>query len=124
MASSEARNGPVSVLGWSETADKEHMMKLDAAQQRKVQEQVSAAVVPEEHPAADDLKEAFGDHTFFLDSDGLNIVEPNPAHEGASGVLVKLASWANEEQTELLQHEPEVLQVTVEFESNGHDPAA
>ena len=99
-------------------------MKLDAAQQRKVQEQVGAAAVPEEHPAADDLKEAFGDHTFFLDSDGLNIVEPNPGPESSSGVLVKVASWANEERTELMSHAPQVLQVTVEFESNGHDPAA
>lgn len=98
-------------------------MKLDAAQQRKVQDQVGAAAVPEEHPAADNLKEAFGDHTFFLDSNGLNIVEPHPAHEGSTAVVVKLASWANEEKTELLQHEPEVLQVTVEFESNGPDPA-
>ncbi len=87
-------------------------MKLTAAQLRKVEEQLGIEAVSEEHPNSTRLKEAFGDHTFFLDARGLNIVEPNPSPESSSGNLVKLASW-NDDRTSLLVHEPQVLSVIV-----------
>lgn len=105
-------------------------MKLDAAQRRKVEAQLGVNAVPEEHPATPELKEAFGDHTFFLDADGLSVVEPNRTPEGSSGTVIKLASWAGENHTELLSHRPEVLPVSVdlvpdELDGPGEpDPAA
>lgn len=104
-------------------------MRLSAARLRKVEEQLGVKAVPEEHPAVPTLKEAFGDHTFFLDAAGLNIVEPAPAAEGDSGEspngnVVKLASWASEERTELQGHEPQMLPVTVELGSDDPDSAA
>lgn len=99
-------------------------MKLNARQLRSVEEQLGVDAVPEEHPATPNLKEAFGDHTFFLDTDGLNIVEPDPSPKSSSGNVVKLASWATEQRTELLSHAPEVLPVTVDLESDEPDPAA
>ncbi len=98
-------------------------MKLNAAQILKIEEQVGVEAIPEEHPAASNLTEAFGDHTFFLDAAGLNIVEPNPSPESSSGNVVKVATWANDEHTELLSHEPEVLPFTVDLGSDEPDPA-
>ena len=38
--------------------------------------QFEAQAIPESHPVLPRLNELFGDHTFFVDSDGLSIVEP------------------------------------------------
>lgn len=101
-------------------------MKLDAAQRRKVEEQLGIDAVPEEHPATPELKEAFGDHTFFLDAEGLSVVEPDQPQEQSSGKVIKLASWG-EDRTELLSHRPEVKPVSVDLspdEPDEPDPAA
>ncbi len=93
-------------------------MKLNAAQIRKVEEQLGVEAIPEEHPVTPDLRKSFGDHTFFLDATGLNIVEPNPSPESSSGNVLKVATWASDERTKLLSHEPEVLPVTVDLGSD------
>lgn len=98
-------------------------MKLEGMQLKTVEEQLGVDAIPEEHPVTPELKRAFGDHTFFLDTEGLNIVEPDPEAESASGAVVKLASWT-ENRDALRGHEPEVLPVIVKFDSNGFDPAA
>ncbi len=41
-------------------------MKLNAVQLQKVEEQFGVEAIPEEDPVTSDLKEAFGDHTFFF----------------------------------------------------------
>ncbi len=93
-------------------------MKLNAAQIRKVEEQLAVEAFTEEHPVTPDLKKAFGDHTFFLDAAGLNIVEPNPSPESSSVNVLRVATWASDEHTELLSHEPEMLPVTVDLGSD------
>ncbi len=98
-------------------------MKLNAVRLRKVEEQFGVEAIPEEDPVTLDLKEAFGDHTFFLDADGLNIVELKVFPESSIGNVVKVASWSSDEQIELLRHEPEVLPITVDLESDEPDPA-
>jgi len=98
-------------------------MKLDTAQRERVEEQLGVEAIPEEHPVTPELKKAFGDHTFFVDSQGLNIIEPNPSSDNLRGNVLKLASWT-EGQDALQGHEPEILPVTVSFISNGADPAA
>ena len=97
-------------------------MKLNAVQLRKVEEQFGVEAIPEEEPVTSDLKEAFGDHTFFLDADGLNIVELKVFPESSIGNVVKVASWSSDEQTKLLRHEPEVLSITVDLEPGEPDP--
>jgi hypothetical protein len=42
----------------------------------------------------------FGEHTFFLDRRGPNIVEPVEA-AGESGMVVNLASWIDDSQSGL-----------------------
>lgn len=96
-------------------------MKLNATQQNHVEEQLGIEALPEENPAMPKLKEVFGEHTFFVDADGLNVVEEHPEEENPAGVVIKLASWA-EDQSQLRVHEPEVLPVTVDLtKPNGPD---
>jgi hypothetical protein len=76
-------------------------------------------VIPEDHPVVPKLNELFGSHTFFLDINGLNVVEPNERTPvGASaGTVINLADWSDAEMTSLTPHEPEPTEVIVIFES-------
>ena len=98
-------------------------MLLDAAQRQKVENELGFEALPEDHPVAPDLKKAFGDHTFFLDAEGLNIVETDEASDSMNGNVVKLASWS-EDRTKLRGHQPEVRPVTVDLGAEKGDPAA
>ena len=53
-------------------------MRLTSAQVERTlrQFEFEARAIPDSHPVVPKLTEIFGDHTFFLDSNGLNIVEP------------------------------------------------
>jgi len=99
-------------------------MKLNATQILKVEEQLNASPIPDDHPVVPELKEAFGDHTFFLDAGGVNIVEPNPDENSPKCAVVRLATWNDEQQTELVTHPPEILPVSVKFGTNGTVPGA
>ena len=90
-------------------------MKLNAAQKLKVEDQLGVTAIGDEHPVNGTLRDAFGDHTFFLDAAGLNIVEPVATDQSNSGNVVKLASWTSDERTELVGHDAETLAVTVDL---------
>lgn len=96
-------------------------MKLNSTQLRKVEQQLGVAAVPEDHPVTPNLTEAFGEHTFFLDAAGLNIVDSDAVPDTDGGAVVKLASWTDEERRELRTHEPEILGITVDLEPDGPD---
>jgi hypothetical protein len=51
-------------------------MKLASAIIERTLDQFEAEALPDNHPAVPQLSELFGVHTFFLDANGLNIVEP------------------------------------------------
>src|SRR3990170_3780392 len=83
-------------------------MRLSEPQMQRVQQETGASVVPEDNPSMPALKQNFGDHTFFLDSEGLHIwetVTDEPA-EDTKLVGVRVASWTSEEKTALVPHEP------------------
>lgn len=82
-------------------------MKLSSGSIDRTLTQFSAEVVPSEHPVAEQFRSNFGDHTFFLDRNGLHIVEPGePYPNGAvTGRVVKLASWIDASKTSLAPHE-------------------
>jgi hypothetical protein len=94
-------------------------MKLNSAQVEQTLTQFEAQVIPEDHPLVPKLNELFGDHTFFLDGDGLNVVELiKSTHAGApAGTVVNLANWSDAELTSLAPHEPEPTGVVVILES-------
>lgn len=90
-------------------------MRLSSELVERTVSQIGAQAIPDNHPAVPQLNSLFGDHTFFLDGDGLHIVEPvesTPAGARA-GKIVKLASWGDETRTSLAPHEPEPTDVVV-----------
>ena len=100
-------------------------MKLNTALAERTQSQFDAQAIPENHPVVHQLNSLFGDHTFFLDAHGLNIVEPTGTTDtGAqTAQVVKLAGWSAGERTSLAPHEPEVTEVMVVLEPAGPDGA-
>jgi hypothetical protein len=96
----------VSVRGpSSQPALKENGMRLSAALVRRTLDQFDARAVPITHPVFPKLSELYGDHTFFLNNNGLAIVEP--VDEGQrSGKVIQLASWLDARHTSLTPHNP------------------
>jgi hypothetical protein len=94
-------------------------VKLNSAQVEQTLSQFNAQAIPDDHPVVPKLNELFGDHTFFLDSSGLNVIEPNEsAHMGAqAGTVVNLASWTDAHLTSLAPHEPEPTEIIVTLET-------
>ena len=92
-------------------------MKLTSAQVERTLGQFDAQAIPDNHPVVPKLNDLFGDHTFFLDSKGLNIVEP--ADEGAGAArVVNVANWSDANLTSLAPHEPEPTDAIVEIGSS------
>lgn len=88
-------------------------MKLTGALKTSVEDQLGANALPDENPATPQLKEVFGDHTFFVDEGGLSIVERNPNAGPSDGAVIKVGSWT-EDKAHLQLHEPEILAVSVD----------
>jgi len=100
-------------------------MKLNTALVERTLNQFDAQAIPENHPVVQQLNSLFGDHTFFLDANGLNIVEPREQTDSGSqsGQVVKLAGWSDDNRTSLAPHEPELTEVVIVLEQ-GPDNAA
>ena len=83
-------------------------MKLSAALVRQTLSQFDARAIPVTHPAVPKLSELYGDHTFFLNDNGLSIIEPVDAKNGVTSTakVVNLASWKDANQTSLAPHNP------------------
>ena len=92
-------------------------MKLSAARVERTLSQIDAQAIPDDHPVMPQLNRLFGEHTFFLDSNGLNIVEPAEPASAAdlAGQVINLASWTDVNLTSLEPHEPEPTDVVVQL---------
>ena len=102
-------------------------MKLTPAQIEHVRTQLDLEPMGEDHEAYPALVNRFGDHSFFLNADGLHIVEPNVTARGEdrTGALVTLASWADETRAQLRPHAPKATAHIVELgrpEAGGGQP--
>lgn len=95
-------------------------MKLNTAQIEQTLHQFESEAIPEDNPLVSKLKGLFGEHTYFLDGRGLNIVEPlEPSqNDGRMGVIVNLANWANSEASTLAPHEPQLTDHVVSLGTN------
>jgi hypothetical protein len=98
-------------------------MKLNPTHVAQTLSQFEAEAIPENHPVLPELNRLFGDHTFFLDGQGLHIIEPvaptePEAHEAK---VVRLASWSDAGRTSLAAHEPEPTDVVVELGPDQRD---
>jgi hypothetical protein len=98
---------------------KEDIMKLTPTLVERTLGQFDARVVPDDHPVVPELNNLFGDHTFFLDGDGLHIVEPAEltALGAKVGRVVKLASWHDANRTSLAPHRPQPTDVFVDLKA-------
>jgi hypothetical protein len=94
-------------------------MKLTPMQIAATRESLSATPLPDDHPVMGQLKEAFGEHTFFLDQDGLSVfVDPSEAPEQVElpegdPRLVLIAVWTDEKRQALGPVEPVDTGVTL-----------
>jgi hypothetical protein len=93
-------------------------MKLNSTQLERTLSQFAAEVLPDDHPALKQLSSIYGDHTFFLDGSGLNVLEPADMAEtdAQTGEIVSLANWSDATLTSLRPHEPEPTGVLVVLE--------
>jgi hypothetical protein len=104
------------------TMQKEQPMKLSTSRVRQTLDQLDeqpafhdTQAIPDDHPVVPKLNQLFGEHTFFVDSEGLHIVEP-AVGDGASdrsGQVVKLASWSDARHTTLEPHPPQPTDVVI-----------
>jgi hypothetical protein len=93
---------------------KECAMKLTSAQVERTLTQFQGEAIPDNHPVIPQLNGLFGEHTFFLDSHGLNIVEPEAAGSDAQlAKVVNVANWSDANRNRLKPHEPEPTDVVV-----------
>jgi hypothetical protein len=101
--------------GQPKSFEQECVMKLSSARVERTLSQIEAQCIPDSHPSIPQLNSLFGEHTFFLDSNGLNIVEPSgPGQAGEqAGQIVNLASWTDSDPKSLQPHEPEPTDVIV-----------
>jgi len=100
-------------------SERSFAMKMSFQMVERALSQFEAEAVPENHPTVTQLNRLFGDHTFFIDDNGLSIVEPTePSESGAqAGVVVKLASWSDSSHTTLAPHPPEATDLVILLEA-------
>jgi len=101
-------------------------MKLNSAQVEKTVNQLQAQALPDNHPLIPQLNRLYGDHTYFLNGEGLNIVEPAdraldlPSKQvSAMGVVFNVAYWTDSNPPKLEAHEPEITENTVSLATDG-----
>jgi hypothetical protein len=96
-------------------------MKMNSAQIEQTLQQFQAQAIPAGHPVVPKLERLFGDHTYFLDGKGLNIVEPvnEEQDSGRRAVVVNLADWDDKAEKNTLEpHPPEVTELVIDLEAD------
>jgi hypothetical protein len=98
-------------------------MKLNTAQVARTKSQLNIEALPDDHPLVPKLHQIWGDHTYFIDGNGLNIVEPVDADaevpKSDIGVVVNLANWTDSNPPNLEAHEPKLTDSTVLLGADG-----
>lgn len=97
-------------------------MRLNSTQIEQTLNQFSAHVIADDNPAIPELNHFFGDHTFFLDARGLNILEliEFPQMESQTGEVINLADWSDVTRTKLRTHQPEATGIVVRLKEIQH----
>lgn len=97
-------------------------MKLNSTQIEQTLNQFNARVIAEDNPTIAELNDLFGDHTFFLDARGLNVLEliQLPQMEPESGEVINLADWSDATLTKLHTHRPEPTGIVIRLKETLH----
>ena len=90
-------------------------MKLTSMQVSRTLRQFEARAIPENHPIIPQLNGLFGEHTYFLNHNGLSILEPVDAAGVVprSARIVNLANWSDDAPIGLEPHAPEATDVVI-----------
>ncbi len=98
-------------------------MKLSSALVEQAISQFEADPIPEQHPVMPQLHQVFGNHTFFIDSDGLDIIEPGELSEAGdpTGTVLRIARWNDENRTTLVPQQPEPTGTIIVLASEDPD---
>ena len=98
---------------------RERAMQLTPAQVRRTLAQFEAQEIPSDHSAMPQLTRLFGEHTFFLDRNGLSIVEPLDSDQASGANMCKVvcvADWNDADPPSLEPHEPVSTEIVVQLE--------
>ncbi|WP_420562818.1 hypothetical protein [Thalassobaculum sp.] len=96
-------------------------MKLTTDQTAAVQRQTGADPLPEDNPTMGQLREIFGEHTFYVAEQGLVVPETTPepaaaeASEDGSVEFMLVAVWAGEDKQSLQPIEPQPTGIKLEL---------
>lgn len=96
-------------------------MKLNTDQTAAVQRQTGADPLPEDNPTMGQLREIFGEHTFYVAEQGLVVPETTPepaapeATEDGSVEFMLVAVWAGEDKKSLQPIEPQPTGIKLEL---------
>ncbi len=92
-------------------------MKLSTQQVASVKQELGADPLGDDNPAMESLRTAFGDHTFYVGSDGLFVFEPvnDPAVQGTPAQLVLVAAWSDEQKNALKKVPPQETDQVVDL---------
>lgn len=94
-------------------------MKLNDRQTAAVKASVNIDALDPENPAVPQLVEAFGDHTFFVVTEGLFILEEvdNPDLPGTPAEFILVAGWADEQKSALKGVQPTRSNTVIDLET-------
>jgi hypothetical protein len=99
-------------------------MKLNDNQVKAVEERTGLQPIPEDNPAMDQLKQNFGDHTFYVDDRGLYVLESaQEDSDDSQATAVQIATWTDENRNALQPHEPQATDAVFNLtrKGNGED---
>lgn len=88
-------------------------MKLSEEQANQIAGSTNLSAISLEDDVQKDLEAQLGDHTYFVNSDGLFVLEP--MGEGNNALLVAVALWSKDSENELIPQNP-VLKTRVCFD--------
>ena len=94
-------------------------MKLNDRQLAVIEARTGAKPLPEGDPAAEHLKGAFGEHSFFLDPNGLYVFEgvdvPDTEASAEPALLVQIAEWTDETKSAIAPIEPKPADLVLDL---------
>jgi hypothetical protein len=97
-------------------------MKLSESQINSALSQIEVQVLAEDDPIVVHFSKLFGQHTFFLDGKGLNVLEllEVPGTATQDGEVIRVARWNDGNFTSLTTHRPEPTGVVISLKEVRH----
>lgn len=101
-------------------------MKLSNAQIAAVEQATGANPIPAEDPATEKLSEVVGDHTFYVDQQGLVVLESPEAAATPDETLeiVRVGTWVEGEQQQLALTPPQRTGQVLDLSAHRQAPKA